>query len=194
MTRQSLTSLPYKDKIYAVPLFVGQTAVFYNTEYFQEAGIANPPATLEEMLTQAQKLTKTDASGKVTRAGVGMRLFGAGSGVAEKFLFQFWPNGGDIIVQTADGKWKNGYDNDAGRMTLKWYIDALYKVKVDDPNLKRDAEGFELGQSAMFMRESWVIADAKKNAPNLNSDGAGAKGRCALGSHHPGHLVLCAAF
>ncbi len=38
---------------------------------------------------------------------------------------------------------------------------------MDDPALKRDAEGFELGQSAMFLRESWVVADAQKNAPSL---------------------------
>jgi multiple sugar transport system substrate-binding protein len=162
-----LNELTYQGKQYGVPLFVGQTALYYNTDYFKEAGLTKPPETLDELLTYAQKLAKTDASGKLTRAGVGMRLFGAGSGVAEKFLFQLWPNGGDIIVQTPDGKWKNGYDNEAGRKTLQWYIDALYKYKVDDPNLKRDAEGFELGQSAMFMRESWVIADAKKNAPNL---------------------------
>ncbi len=99
-----LSEFTVQDKLYAVPLFVGVPALFYNKQFFADAGIANPPATLDEMLSMAQKLTKTDSSGKLTRAGVGMRLFGAGSGVAEKFLFQLWPNGGDITVQDSSGK------------------------------------------------------------------------------------------
>ena len=33
--------------------------------------------------------------------------------------------------------------------------------------MKADAEAFELGQTAMFIRESWVIGDIKQKAPNL---------------------------
>ena len=159
--------LTYNGKQYAVPLFYGSTALYYNKKDFADAGLTKPPETFDELMDDAQKLTQRDASGNITVAGHGFRLFGAGSGVAEKFLFYLWPAGGDIIVPVGD-KWKEGYNNDAGRWALKYYIDALYKYKVDDPKLKRDAEGFELGQSATFFRESWVIGDIKKNAPTLD--------------------------
>jgi multiple sugar transport system substrate-binding protein len=47
------------------------------------------------------------------------------------------------------------------------YLDALYVNKVDSFDLKHDAEAFELGQTAMFARESWVVGDVAKNAPAL---------------------------
>ena len=43
---------------------------------------------------------------------------------------------------------------------------------MDDFKVKPDAEGFELGSSAMFTRESWVVGDIKEHVPNLEYDAA----------------------
>jgi multiple sugar transport system substrate-binding protein len=153
--------------VYGVPWFCGVGALFYNTDMFKEAGLQGPPRTMDEMVAYAKKLTKTDAQGRVTRSGWSLRLVGAGSGVAEKFAILMWPRGGEILTRNAQGKYKAGYDNDAGRATLKMYLDALYVNKVDSFDLKHDAEAFELGQTAMFARESWVVGDAAKNSPAL---------------------------
>ncbi|HLY22283.1 MAG TPA: extracellular solute-binding protein [bacterium] len=153
--------------VYGVPWFAGIGALFYNTDMFKEAGISGPPRTMDELAADAKKLVKTDAQGRVTRSGISLRLFGAGSGVAEKFTILMWPRGGEILTRNAQGKYKAGYANDAGAATLKMYLDALYVNKVDSFDIKHDAEAFELGQTAMFARESWVVGDAAKNAPAL---------------------------
>lgn len=153
--------------VYGVPWFAGIGALFYNTDMFRAAGIAAPPRTMDELVTDAKKLAKTDAQGRVTRSGISLRLFGAGSGVAEKFTILMWPRGGEILTCNAQGKCHAGYDNDAGRATLKMYIDAVYVNKVDSFDIKHDAEAFELGQTAMFARESWVVGDVAKNALSL---------------------------
>ncbi len=153
--------------VYGVPWFAGIGALFYNTDMYKEAGISGPPKTMDELVADAKKLTKTDAQGRVTRSGWSMRLFGAGSGVAEKFAILMWPRGGEILTRNAQGKYKAGYDNDAGRATLKMYLDALYVNKTDSFDIKHDAEALELGQTAMFARESWVVGDVAKNAPTL---------------------------
>lgn len=153
--------------VYGVPWFAGIGALFYNSDMFKEAGIAGPPRTMDELVADAKKLVKTDAQGRITRSGWSLRLFGAGSGVAEKFTILMWPRGGEILTCTAQGKCHAGYDNDAGRATLKMYIDALYVNKFDGFDIKHDAEAFELGQTAMFARESWVVGDVAKNAPSL---------------------------
>jgi multiple sugar transport system substrate-binding protein len=158
--------------VYGVPWFAGIGALFYNTDMFKEAGLSGPPRTMDEMVADAKKLTKTDAQGRVTRSGWSLRLFGAGSGVAEKFAILMWPRGGEILTRNAQGKYKAGYDNDAGRATLKMYIDALYVNKLDTFDIKHDAEAFELGQTAMFARESWVVGDAAKNSPSLKYEAA----------------------
>ncbi len=73
----------YKDEIYGVPFFQGRTALFYNTDMFEEAGLSGPPKTMTEMYEFSKKLAKYDANGNLTRAGHSLRISGQGSGVAE---------------------------------------------------------------------------------------------------------------
>jgi ABC-type glycerol-3-phosphate transport system substrate-binding protein len=46
------------------------------------------------------------------------------------------------------------------------YMDFL-KDKVDSQNVDADAKGFETKATAMFARESWVVADIATNSPDL---------------------------
>lgn len=157
----------YKDKVYSVPTFSGRTALYYNTEMFKAAGLSAPPRTMEEIAAYAQKLTQRDASGAMTVSGLSLRLSGGGSGISEKFWIWMHQFGGSLIKEVSPGKWANGYDSDAGRKTLQFYVDGVNKLKIDDPTIKHDTEAFELGATAMFVRESNVIGDAKQKAPNL---------------------------
>jgi multiple sugar transport system substrate-binding protein len=155
-------------KSYGLPLLLSTAALYYNKAMFKEAGIANPPATFGEMMEDARKLTKIDASGKMTRSGMSLRLSGQGSGIAEKFRFVLEPAGGSLIVQTPSGKYHQGYDNDAGRAALKYYVDAVQKYKVDDPKVQHDADAFIAGNTAMLMREAWVIGGIQEKNPSLD--------------------------
>jgi multiple sugar transport system substrate-binding protein len=154
--------------VYGVPLFHGQVSLFYNLDMFKAAGLAKPPATMDEYDAYAEKLTQRDASGKATVSGWSMRLSGGGQGVAEKFWINLFQFGGNIIVPTADGKWKAALANEAGRKALKQYLVNIHKTKTVSPEMPADAEAFERGQTAMFIRESWVIGDIAKKAPKLN--------------------------
>lgn len=160
-------AVTYKGTIYGVPFFKGQSALFYNLDAFKEAGYTEPPKTMEDVIEYAKKTAKKDANGNLQRAGISLRLTGGGSGLAEKFWILMEQFGGSIVTRTKSGKYHNGYNNDAGRKTLQMYIDLVHKYKVDDPKLKHDAEAFELGVAAMFFRESWVVGDIAKKAPNL---------------------------
>ncbi|MFZ5822996.1 MAG: extracellular solute-binding protein [Bacillota bacterium] len=165
-----IANASYKGKLYGVPQLKGQSALFYNKDHFKEAGLdpEKPPQTMDEIIEYAQRLAKYDANGNLTRAGISLRLFGGGGGVTEKFWIIMEQYGGSIVKQTKDGKYHNGYNNDAGRKTLQMHVDLVHKYKADDPKLKRDAEAFELGVASMFFRESWVVGDIAKKAPNLN--------------------------
>jgi multiple sugar transport system substrate-binding protein len=50
----------------ALPTAVRSLALFYNQRLFDEAGIEAPPATLDELVEIAKKLTKRDAAGNLT--------------------------------------------------------------------------------------------------------------------------------
>ena len=153
--------------VYGAPLFHGQVALFYNLDMFKAAGLAKPPATMDEYNAFAEKLTQRDGSGKATVSGWSMRLSGGGQGVAEKFWINLFQFGGSVLTPTADGKWKATLATDAGRQALKQYLVNIHKTRTVSPEMPADAEAFERGQTAMFIRESWVIGDIAKKAPNL---------------------------
>lgn len=157
----------YQRKSYGVPFFQGRQVLFWNIKMFQEAGLTRAPQTWDELIDYCQKLTRKDAAGRLTRAGISLRLFGGGSGVGEKWWFWLYPAGGTIIEQRPGGKYRAGYGNQAGRDALKLYVDLVHKYRCDDPTLKRDAEAFALEQAAMFTRESWVIGFVRSNNPGL---------------------------
>ncbi|MBW6424270.1 extracellular solute-binding protein [Rhizobium sp. XQZ8] len=154
-------------KIYGVPLFRGQGSLFYNTDMFKAAGLTAPPKTMEEFSEYAKKLTQRDASGKATVSGWSLRLSGGGQGIAEKFWTNMHQYGGAILVPAGDGKWKTNFANEAGRKALKQYLDLVFTAKAVTPEIPADADAFERGQTAMFIRESWVIGDIAQKAPNL---------------------------
>jgi multiple sugar transport system substrate-binding protein len=163
----------WKGRTYGIPLMEGsKPALFYNTRMFADAGLdpKKPPRTFDELMAAARKLTRKDASGNLTRAGISLRLSGQGSGVAEKFWYVLYAMGGDPIIQTDSGRWHNNYDNDAGRAALKFYIEAVHKYQVDDPKLPHDAAAFANEQAAMVMREAWVIGWMKEKAPRVQYD------------------------
>lgn len=161
-------SASYEGTVYGVPLFRGQGALFYNLDMFKAAGLAKPPATMEDYTAYAEKLTQRDASGKPTVSGWSMRLSGGGQGIAEKFWINMFQYGGNLLVDAGGGKWKSGLATEAGRKTLKQYLTNVHKLKTVTVEMPADADAFERGQTAMFIRESWVIGDIAKKAPQLN--------------------------
>ena len=158
-----------KGNTYGLPLFWGSSAIYYNKKMFAEAGITAPPKTMDEMEQAAIKLAKRDGN-NLTRAGFSFRKSGGGSGIAEKWWIMAYPHGATILEEVGTGKFRAGYNNDGGVRTLQRYIDGIHKHKYDSMNLKADAEGFQLQQEAMFQRETWVIGDIAKKAPDLEYD------------------------
>lgn len=173
-----------KGELHTFPFYVVTSALFYNTEHFAEAGLKEPPKDLDELAEYAKKLTKRDPRGNITRSGLDLRVAGGGFGLTEKFwVLAMEPNGIHVIDQVGD-KWKAGYDNEAGRKALQFYVDGLYKHKYCAIDMKHDAEAFGLGVASMFCRESWVVDYLAKNAPNLKYGVAlqprGAKDWCTI--------------
>jgi multiple sugar transport system substrate-binding protein len=113
----------------------------------------------------ARKLTKYDANGKVTHSGISLRLSGQGSGIAEKWEIFLFANGGSVLEPTGPGKWKPGFNNDAGYTALNFYLNALYKYKVDSFDVQHDSDSFVGGVSSQFNRETNIIGYMTKNAP-----------------------------
>jgi multiple sugar transport system substrate-binding protein len=158
----------YANGIWGVPIFTGGTGIYYNTDMYAEAGITSAPASMDDLIANARKLAKLDASGNVVRSGLSLRLSGQGSGVAEKFWILLMQYGKTLIRETPEGsgKWVAEYNGPEGVKLFQMYVDFL-KDKVDSLDIDHDAKAFETKQTAQFLRESWVIPEIVTNAPDL---------------------------
>jgi multiple sugar transport system substrate-binding protein len=157
-----------KGEIFTFPWLDSLKAMFYNKDHFKEAGITKTPETIDEMMEMAKKLTKRDEKGNLTRAGLDLRLSGGGFGTSQKYWTQVMIPYGAKVLEKVGAKWRAGYDDEAGRKALQYYIDAVHKYKVDGLDFKSDAEAFGLGMTSMFQREAWVVGYMAKNAPKIN--------------------------
>ena len=175
--------------LYAIPYWTGKRCLFYNKDYFKEAGLTNPPKTMEELWEYAEKLIKKDPNnGNLTRAGITLRLTGPTGGFQKLTDFYFQETGVQILEQ--------GKTPGTVRVTIKDNIDAAAKIlmdhinhlhgakKVDDWALKHDAEAFSSGIAAMLLRETWVIKFIEKNNPTLNFDTAPVPGSKFNGAYN----------
>jgi multiple sugar transport system substrate-binding protein len=158
----------YADNIWGVPLFTGGTATYYNTDMYTEAGITEPPTTMDQLKENAYKLFKKDDSGNTIRSGWSLRLAGQGSGVAEKFWILLLQDGKTLIRETPEGsgKWVAEYNGPEGVKLLQMYVDML-RDGVTSLTIDSDAKAFETEQTAQFLRESWVIPEIATTAPAL---------------------------
>ncbi len=162
------STVPGTNKLYTMPNYISLKAMFYNKDHFKEAGFTTAPETIAEQMMYAEKLVRYDAAGNPTRVGLDLRLSGGGFGTAQKYWTQVIIPYGTKIIEPVGDKWRAAYDNEWGQKALKYYLDAVYKYKVESFEVKSDAEGFGLGVTSMFQRESWVIGYLRDNAPEIN--------------------------
>jgi multiple sugar transport system substrate-binding protein len=145
----------------AVPIYSMAYGLYYNKKMFSEAGIANPPATWDELVTDAKKLTKDGKYGLAVE----------GSNGAENIHHIF------VLAKQRGANW---FD-DQGKPTftgpdqvaaVKQYVDFIAKDKIA---AKGDAEydqnqtitDFATGKAAMMM---WQTAAASIASHGMKPD------------------------
>lgn len=153
--------------LYALPDRGGALVLYYNKDYFDEAGLDYPTAdwTWEEFLNAAQTLTIRDGD-EVTRYG-----FAAGD---------WWPwwmsfiymNGGAIL----DENGQPVVNSDASVEAMQFYVDLVYEHQVapspeDYANLGQSSPDplFAQGLSAMNTTGFWGVGGLN-DVPELNWD------------------------
>jgi len=164
----------YKGKCYLLPFRGGPRALYYNVDYYKEAGIASPPKTWEELRDYAIKLT-IDKNGrhpgesgynpeKVIHYGMGLAASSQGEGMWEWFS----------IFYSYQGKFLNedktaAFNDERGIASLKFLVDLYRKYHVIPPGVTSTFKGdevkqFTTGLTAMTSYGPWFISwirDAK---------------------------------
>lgn len=143
-------------KYYGLPTAVRSLALFYNKNLLKEAGIAEPPKTLDELVADAKKATKTDGSGNITSEGITLDFAGQDH--------QWWR---EVLVRQFGGvpyddKGNVAYNTDAGVKALTWYTDLATKEKVGSVGFMDEGQAaFKGGLAAFTIDGSFRIGSFK---------------------------------
>jgi multiple sugar transport system substrate-binding protein len=154
-------------KQYLLPKDYSPLAVYYNKKLFDAANVPYPKDgwTWDEFLATAQKLTKTDAAGKVTQWGVQLPA-------AWTTGFEYWVAAAGGALISKDGKTFTGVmDSAEVARAVQFYADLYNKHKVAPPPADMNSFGggnaeFDNGKAAMRLFGRWPQAGYKKN-PNI---------------------------
>ena len=148
----------------AVPLYSMAYALYYNKQMFADAGIANPPATWDELVADGKKLSK---GGKW---GIGAEGSNASENIHHAFVFAK-QHGADFF--TADGA--ADFTNDGVVAAVKQYVDLMAKDKIIAPGNAEYAQNqsvsdFAKGKNAMLL---WQSAAANLKSQGMADDAYG---------------------
>ena len=141
------------DAYMALPTAVRSLALFYNQRLFDEAGIAAPPATLDEFVETAKALTKKDAAGNITQVGITTGMTAQDHHWFREVLTRQF--GGNPY---SDDYTKVNYNDDAGAKAVAFYtgLENEHGVTVagfmDEPQA-----AFKAGRAGMHIDGSFRI-------------------------------------
>ena len=155
--------------IYAVPWFGGVRGIWYRTDQFKAAGIASPPTTWAQLVTDAKKLMAKYPG----TYGLGAPTYD--SPAQASFI---WGAGGQIAVQQ-NGKWVGELTSPQSEAGIKFYVDlylanhlspAKYIGQTELGNVGATSGGanedFALGKLDMYIDGPWASGTFPANAVN----------------------------
>ncbi|WP_080834451.1 extracellular solute-binding protein [Cohnella massiliensis] len=150
---------------WAIPTAVRTLALFYNKDLFAKANIVEPPATWEELVEDAVKLTEKDANGQFVVEGFawepGAQLH---HWYRDGLLLQ--AGGQDLSEDRRKVLWA---DTPAGLEAFQYLLDFAIKHKVGTTGIfTDDATAFKTGHAAINVDGSFRLGSLKADAPDLN--------------------------
>jgi sn-glycerol 3-phosphate transport system substrate-binding protein len=142
-------------KLYSMPFNTSNPILYYNVDMFKAAGLdpAKPPRTFAEFTDAARKLTKKDASGKVTVAGANFAIYGW-------FFEQLLAVSGVNYVDNGNGRTsfatKAIFNGPEGLAIMNWWkamVDEGIMVNLGRPTVN-SRNAFLAGQTAMILEST----------------------------------------
>jgi len=145
----------------AIPLYSMAYGLYYNKKLFQQAGIANPPTTWDELVADGKKLT---AGGKY-----GLAIEGGNQSENIHNAFAFGKQHGADFFDAAG---KPTFDTPEAVAAIKQYVDFIARDKIAAPGnaeyaANQSVTDFATGKAAMLM---WQVAGANLKSHGMNPD------------------------
>ncbi|MET9873645.1 sugar ABC transporter substrate-binding protein [Actinacidiphila glaucinigra] len=148
----------------AVPLYSLAYGLYYNKKMFADAGIANPPATWDELVADGKKLTKGGKYGLAVEGG------NLSENVHHAFVFGK-QHGADFF----DASGKPTFTTPEAVAAVKQYIDFIAKDKITAPGnaeyaANQSVADFATGKAAMLL---WQAAGSSLKSHGMKPEDYG---------------------
>jgi multiple sugar transport system substrate-binding protein len=156
----------------ALPMLTDAYGLYYNVDLLEKAGFSEPPKTLSELKSMAEKLTEYNPDGSIKVAGL-MPLFGLYQNTVNAYgrgyAAQWYDNSGKPTLST-DPNWTK---------MLEWHksvVDAIgydklqtFFGKLGGGDSEWSAQhGFETGKIAMMLDGEWRNAFIEADKSKVN--------------------------
>lgn len=158
---------------YTIPTAVRTLGLFYNKTILKEHGYDAPPATLDEMVEMAVKMTKRNAAGELEVEVLTFQPDGQLHGFFRPVLLKLFGQ----EPMSEDYKTVLWNASEAGYQAFKWLTDLATVHKVGEVNfMTNDATAFRNGAAAMSIDGSFRL-------PALDGDAKIDYGVAPIPSH-----------
>ena len=158
---------------YTIPTAVRTLGLLYNKDILAENGYEAPPATLDELVEMAVKMTRRNAEGELELEGLTFQPDGQLHGFFRPVLLRLFGQ----APLSEDYKTVQWNASEAGYEAFKWMTDLATVHKVGEVNfMTNDATAFRNGAAAMSIDGSYRLSA-------LETDGTLNYGVAPIPSH-----------
>jgi multiple sugar transport system substrate-binding protein len=157
----------FDGSMYALPFDGESTGLFYRTDLFEAAGIAEPPKTWEEFEAAAQKLTQPD------KKQYGTILFSPPPESAYYWYPWLWQAGGDLM---SDDESEVAFNSEAGKAAADFYVGLKDYAPRDflNSNSYDGRIAFANGSVGMYVAGAWLAGVLREEFPKIEGKWATA--------------------
>jgi multiple sugar transport system substrate-binding protein len=161
----------------AFPFLTDAQGLYYNTDMFKKAGIADAPKTLTELQADAKKLTVFNSDGSIKLAGF-VPWFGyyefSTPNLGNLFGAKWYNDDGTASVVDSDPAWKTMFQwqhdfiaDVYGGGDFQTGADKLQRFVAGSGDEFSSAQDFEAGRTAMNFDGEWRTAFIADETPDL---------------------------
>lgn len=165
------------DRIYGLPFYVDNLALYWNKDLFQTNGISGPPANWDDFVSNVKILTRKDNFGNIIRAGASLGTaynINRSTDIVALLMLQTGTQMNDLGSKKASFDKFVSLDGKpffAGEEALRFYTDFADPQKEAytwNSGMDYSIDTFYQGRSAMMINYSHHIDTIKNKAAYLN--------------------------
>lgn len=156
-------------KIYGMPISVDSLGLYYNKDLMNAAGIAQPPATWEEVLSAVRRMNRIDQNGNIVQSGIALGTaynINRSTDILAAMMMQLGAKMADPQSGRAD------FSDDGAKKALEFYTRFSSEAGSDTYSWNKAShysiDAFTEGTLGMMVNYSWQYATLKQKNAKLN--------------------------